>query len=360
MLHMYSARCPRPLIWLLPVVLAGCQSLQRNAAPVEPPVQAPVATHTFTFDPDRDDVVGEVQVTRAAEEDTLSDIARRFNIGYEEIVRANPGVDPWLPHGGTRIVLPTRFVLPAAPRKGVVINLAALRLYYFPPRKEGEPQTVVTHPIGVGMVGWSTPEGSTKVIGKTVNPVWYPPASVRKEHREDGDPLPAKVAPGPDNPLGKYAMKLGWKSYFIHGTNQPYGVGMRASHGCIRMYPEDIALLFDDIPVGTPVTVVNQPLVYGWRGDELFLQPFPAFEDDDRQHVGAEHDLLAAALDSAQKRVEARRANVDRQLVTELAQHPRGISTPISGKRVTLDSYILRARHVENRLPSQSTWDGVE
>ena len=174
-------------------------------------------------------------------EDTLPDIARRFNLGYEEIARANPGVDPWVPGEGREIVLPTQFVLPAAPREGLVINLAQLRVFYFPKVKEGEPQTVITHPIGIGKVGWQTPEGSTKVTGKRTNPTWFPPASVRKEHKEAGDPLPSKVPPGPDNPLGAHMMTLGWPSYLIHGTNKPYGVGLRSSHGCIRFYPEDIA-----------------------------------------------------------------------------------------------------------------------
>ena len=239
----------------LGLALAGCQSIPRVQEPVVEPtppppvIQSPLATHQFQFDPANDAVVGELQVTKVEGEDTFSDIARRFNLGYEELVRANPGIDPWLPGEGREIVLPTQYVLPNAPHEGLVINLAQLRVFYFPKVAEGEPVTVITHPIGIGKVGWSTPEGSTKVIGKTKNPTWFPPASVRKEHREAGDPLPSKVPPGPDNPLGTHMMTLGWPSYLIHGTNKPYGVGMRSSHGCIRFYPEDIAQLYDDIPV---------------------------------------------------------------------------------------------------------------
>ena len=213
--------------------LAGCQLIQRK--PEEPPppppppaIHDPVATHLFTLDSADDEVVGELQVTKVMGEDTLPDIARRFNLGYEEIARANPGVDAWVPGEGREIVLPTQSVLPDAPREGLVINLAQLRVFYFPKVKDGEPQTVITHPIGIGKVGWQTPEGTTKVTGKRTNPTWFPPASVRKEHKEAGDPLPSKVPPGPDNPLGAYMMTLAWPSYLIHGTNKPYGVGLRS------------------------------------------------------------------------------------------------------------------------------------
>jgi L,D-transpeptidase ErfK/SrfK len=302
-------------------------------------------------------VVGEVQRVVASEEDTLSDIARRFNLGYEEVVRANPGVDPWLPRAGTEIVLPTRYVLPDAPREGVVINLAALRLYYFPPRAEGEPQTVVTHPIGIGRVGWRTPEGTTKVVAKRKDPTWYVPASVRREHAAAGDPLPAQVPPGPDNPLGRHSMRLGWPSYLIHGTNNPYGVGLRNSHGCVRMYPEDIALLFEAVPIGTKVTVVNQPLLYGWSGGQLYLQALPALEDDKRDHRAGDEALLAAALS---ERGGEGVAGVERALIEGLIADPRGIAVPVSHADLTLEGYLAHAPRVENRLPLQATWDGVD
>ncbi len=231
--------------------LAGCSIFvpqpQAPPPPPEPPkpqYAEPLATHTFPFDPQTTAVVGTLQVTIATHEDTLPDIARRFNLGYDEVVRANPGVDPWLPGEGTRIVLPTQFVLPDAPREGLVVNLAALRIYYFPKPAKGEQRVVVTLPIGIGKVGWATPEGATKIVSKRKDPVWTPPASVRKEHAAEGDILPARVPAGPDNPLGAFAMNLGWPSYLMHGTNKPAGVGMRASHGCIRLYPEDIATLF--------------------------------------------------------------------------------------------------------------------
>jgi L,D-transpeptidase ErfK/SrfK len=344
----------------------GCQMLRPHepappAPAPEPVVQAPLATHQFQFDPAKDEVVGELQVTRVQGEDTLPDIARRFNLGYEEIVRANPGVDPWLPGEGREIVLPTQYVLPAAPREGLVINLAQLRVYYFPKAKEGELQTVITHPIGIGKIGWSTPEGVTKVTGKRTNPTWFPPASVRKEHAENGDPLPAKVPPGPDNPLGTHMMTLGWPSYLIHGTNKPYGVGLRSSHGCIRFYPEDIAQLYDEIPLGTKVTVVNQPFVFGWHGDAMYVQAFPIMEDDQRDHPQAAETLLNAAIsDEMWLKVKQHGAAIDLEAVNAMMAQPRGIAVPVSKRSVTVEALIANARHVENRVPEGSNWNGKD
>jgi len=350
----------------LALSLAGCQLIQRK--PEEPPppppppaIHDPVATHQFTIGSADDEVVGELQVTKVMGEDTLPDIARRFNLGYEEIARANPGVDPWVPGEGREIVLPTQFVLPAAAREGLVINLAQLRVFYFPKVKEGEPQTVITHPIGIGKVGWQTPEGTTKVTGKRTNPTWFPPASVRKEHREAGDPLPSKVPPGPDNPLGAYMMTLGWPSYLIHGTNKPYGVGLRSSHGCMRFYPEDIAELYDKIPVGTKVTVVNQPFVFGWHDGALYVQAFPVMEDDEREHPKAADTLLNAAIsDEMWQKVKYHGAAVDLELVNGLVAAPRGIALPVSKSKMTVDGYITAARHVENRVPAGANWNGSE
>ena len=226
-------------------------------------VPEPVPTHRFEIDATTD-IVGVVQKTLATKEDTLTDIARRFNVGYEEIVRANPGVDPWLPGENREIVIPSQFILPNAPREGIVINAAAMRLFYYPKVKKGEPQVVHTYPIGIGKVGWKTPEGTTKIARRQKDPTWRPTAAIIKEHREErGEKLDPVVGPGPDNPLGRFAFYLGWPTYMIHGTNKPAGVGLRSSHGCIRLYPEDIAQLFEMAPVGTQVRVVNQPFLFG-------------------------------------------------------------------------------------------------
>ena len=285
-----TVRCCCSSITVIAVVLlAGCASAPAPRLPAHeidlptvPVGQLSVraqASHRFTL-AGGDSVVGSVVVTLAADDDTLPDIARRFDVGYEEIVRANPGVDPWLPGRGREIVVPTAFVLPDAPMEGVVVNIAAMRLYYFPPVAKGSPRVVITHPIGIGKVGWKTPEGTTRIVAKQRDPVWIPPDSVRKEHLENGDPLPARVPAGPDNPLGAHLFRLSWPTYLIHGTNKPYGVGMRSSHGCLRLYPEDIRALFDTIPVGTKVQVVNQATVLGWRGGVAYVQAFGRFEDD--------------------------------------------------------------------------------
>jgi L,D-transpeptidase ErfK/SrfK len=233
--------------------------------------------------PQQDEVFGEDQVVAARYEDTFVALARTYNVGYEALRRANPGVDPWLPGEGTKVVIPTRFVLPRAPHRGIVVNVAELRLYYFPAdaatSPEGTPvgsRRVITHPISIGKMDWSTPLGTTSITSKVLNPPWTPPQSIRAEHEADNNPLPRVVPPGPDNPLGKHALRLGLAGgYLIHGTNKPSGVGMRVTHGCIRMFPEDIEALFKTVPVGTPVTIVNQPYKLGWTADGLYLEAHP-------------------------------------------------------------------------------------
>jgi L,D-transpeptidase ErfK/SrfK len=345
------------------LALGGCSLFTPRqeevpVAPLEPELLAPVATHTFPFDPESTGVVGQLQVTVAREEDTFADIARRFNLGYEELVRANPGVDPWLPGEGTKIVLPTQFVLPDAKPDGIVVNVAALRLFYFPkPDKDGQ-RVVTTYPIGIGKIGWATPLGRTKVVSKRKDPWWTPPASVRKEHAAEGDPLPARVPPGPDNPLGNRAMNLGWPSYLIHGTNKPAGVGLRASHGCIRMYPEDVVVIFDQVPVGTRVTVVNQPLLHRWQGDELYLQSYPPFEDHKSDVDKRRAALLAEAGDASS--AEGTTPLFDVELAASVIDEARGIAVPVSSAGMSFEDFLAGARLVQNTLPEGSNWDGVD
>jgi L,D-transpeptidase ErfK/SrfK len=237
---------------------------------------------TYQLPPGPDAVIGEVQEAIAQHEDTLLDIGRRYGVGYEEIVAANPGVDPWLPGAGTRVLIPSRFIIPDGPREGIVVSLAEHRLYYFPPAKAGETAVVVTYPISIGRMDWKTPLGTTRIVNKRKNPIWYPPESVRREHEADGRPLPKAVPAGPDNPLGEYAMRLGIPggAYLIHGTNRPAGVGMQVTHGCIRMYPEDIEQFFQIVPVNTVVRMIDQRYKMGWRGDELYIEVHAPLEGD--------------------------------------------------------------------------------
>ncbi len=349
------------------LLIAGCSLLGewRHPAPPAPPappaapaLPAPVANERFELDPGQD-VVGVVQVVTATKDDTLTDIARRFNVGYEEIVRANPKVDPWLPGEGREIVVPSQFILPDAPRTGLVINIAAMRIFYYPPVRRGEGPVVLTHPIGIGKVGWRTPEGVTRIVRRQQDPTWRVPVSVRKEHHENGEDLDPVIGPGPDNPLGRYAFYLQWPSYLIHGTNKPAGVGLRSSHGCIRLYPEDIAQLFAMVPLGTQVRVVNQPFVFGWRDGQLYMQPFGVLEDDTRDWTKAERRLLSKSLATTlQQQLQAHETQVDWTLVSALARAPRGVPVPITDSEATVEQILAAAPRVQNVLPEGSTWDG--
>jgi L,D-transpeptidase ErfK/SrfK len=325
-----------------------------------PALPEPVPTHRFEIDATTD-VVGVVQKTQATKEDTLTDIARRFNVGYEEIVRANPGVDPWLPGEGREIVIPSQFILPNAPREGVVINAAAMRLFYYPKVKKGEPQIVHTYPIGIGKVGWKTPEGTTKIVRRQKDPTWRPTASIIKEHlKERGEKLEKVIGPGPENPLGRHAFYLGWPSYMIHGTNKPSGVGLRSSHGCIRLYPEDIAQLFELAPVGTPVRVVNQPFVFGWHVGSLHIQAYGVLEDDTRDWKKAQVKLLKKDVaERIQKELAARNEKIDWEAVTQLTHEPRGIPVSISGGPDSLSQIVSTATLVQNKVAPGATWDGI-
>jgi L,D-transpeptidase ErfK/SrfK len=350
--------------------IAGCSLFRTAPPPPPPPAQVvpppkpelpkPSATHRFELPEDGGDVVGYVQKTVVGKEDTLPDIARRFDVGYEELLLANPGVDPWLPGVGREVVVPTQFILPAAPHEGVVVNVAAMRIFYYQPHKKGEPQVVFTHPIGIGKVGWKTPEGTTKIISREKDPVWVVPKSVRDEHQEDGEKLPAVVPAGPDNPLGQYAFHLGWPSYLIHGTNKPYGVGMRSSHGCMRLYPEDIAVFFNMIPIGTKVTVVNQPYLFGWRDGTLYLQAYAVLDDDSRDWNKNRQRLLAKLLSpKLRKRISDHESEIDWQRVGDLAHEPRGIPVPITGDHEGVDDVIGQSLLVQDVIPTGSNWDGT-
>ena len=272
---------------------------------------SPAISATYDLPPEGEDVIGSVSTVIATFDDTLVDLARRHGVGYEDIVRANPDVNVWVPGDGTEIVIPTRYVLPAGPRRGIVLNLAEYRLYYYPEAADGETPVVMTFPISIGRMDWETPLGNTSVVAKVVNPSWYPPQSIRDEHAADGDPLPRIVPPGPDNPLGKHAMRLGLPGYLIHGTNRPAGVGMRVTHGCLRMFPENIEELFPLVDVKTPVRIVNEPVKMGWSGDTLVMEVHPVLESapaktvDEPVEPDAVVDTSAEAVEGEQESGEA-------------------------------------------------------
>ncbi len=263
-------------------------------------VAAPCQATVYRLASSTDMVVGDDTTVTTVYEDTLYDLARQFSLGSEELIRVNPDVDPWLPGAGKQLIIPGRHILPPGPREGIVVNLPEHRLYYYPPRTHGGPIQVITYPVSIGKMDWHTPIGLTHVIGKQKDPVWFPPASVRKEHAQAGDPLPVRVPPGPDNPLGAYAMRLaaGGGTYMIHGTNNPIAVGLAVTHGCIRMYPDDVAELFPLIPIGTPVYLINVPVKVAWVDGELLLEAHPPV-DAEGQSFEPDVDQFAELLRTA-------------------------------------------------------------
>jgi L,D-transpeptidase ErfK/SrfK len=237
-----------------------------------------VEKNYFLVDKD-ENVIGQLASIRLGRDDTLPDIARHFSLGINTVHAANPGVDIWAPQAGERIVLPMRFVLPDARRNsnGIVINLAAMRLFYF--KKGGNLQAVSTFPVGIGTSDKPTPMGRMYITRKKSHPTWHVPASIAAAHRKKGDPLPQSVPPGPLNPLGDYALYLSESGYLVHGTNKPASIGLRATNGCIRLYPEDIKQLFRITPVKTPVRIVNQPYLVGRWDGLVYLEAHTPFEE---------------------------------------------------------------------------------
>ncbi|MFQ3786728.1 L,D-transpeptidase family protein [Halomonas sp. A29] len=269
--------------------------------------------------PERGDVVGEDYIVEAQGGETLLDIARAHNVGYEEIRRANPDVSVWLPGEGTEVLIPGRFILPPVEREGMVINVAELRLYYYPPTREGETPRVETYPIGIGREGFDTPLGKTKTTMRLKDPAWYPPRSVREEAAARGETAPAVVPPGPDNPLGRHAILLDIPGYLIHGTNQPDGVGMRASRGCVRMFPEDIESIFDRVPVGMQVHLINQPIKAGWDGDTPYVQAYQALEEQEAGMAALMETLAMLERDEEEPTVP-----LNYEMLRELLENPTG------------------------------------
>ncbi len=271
--------------------------------------------------------IGQMQEVTASYEDTLVHIGREYGVGFVEMRAANPSVDPWLPGSGTDIIIPTLNILPDAVHEGVVINLAEMRLYYY---KTPNSQPL-TFPIGIGRDGLKTPLGITSVVRKKDAPTWTPTDRMRKE-----DPtLPISVPPGPDNPMGSHALYLGFPTIAIHGTNKPYGIGRRVSSGCIRMFPEDITQIFDMAPVGTKVTVVDQPIKAAWIDNRLFLEVHPTQEQAAiMEHEGTVPDYQLSERDlSYIMRVAGKDVkNLDWQKIRKVVKERKGYPIPIATK----------------------------
>jgi L,D-transpeptidase ErfK/SrfK len=288
----------------------------------------------FALAPDQDSIGAPAQM-QAEQQDTLPDIARQHHLGFDEIIAANPGVDVWLPGKGTTIRLPGQHLLPMAPRTGIVINLPDGRLYYFRTDQHGR-RVVETDPISVGKMDWKTPLGTTTIVKKEKRPTWYPPKSVRDTHlKEDGDILPAAIPPGPDNPLGDYAMRLGIPggAYLIHGTNKPVGVGMQITHGCIRLYPEDIETLFGEVPPGMAVRIVNQRIKAGWIDGALYIEVHRPLDGVDPKDV----EDLTSLTRSIVAATSQRRVVIDWGAAERVFQEANGIPT-----RISIDRWVER------------------
>lgn len=276
---------------------------------------------SYQYDSDHT-LIGHLQTTAVQTTDTLIDIAREFALGYEEIVQANPDLDPWLPGEGSQVILPNQFILPYPEFQGIFINLAEMRLYYYPPVAANDVRMVATYPISIGREEWRTPVSSAEIIDKLVNPSWYPPKSVRIEHAQMGDPLPRVVPPGDDNPLGQYALQLNLPGYFIHGTNRPEGIGMRVTHGCIRMRPEDISDLFSQIPRGTKVTIGFMPHKVALVDGVIYFEA----------HQGGykEKSYMADSLITVSKLSKRQNIAVDWERMLRVAKRGRGVPLPLN------------------------------
>lgn len=308
-------------------LLSGCQSFPGFFA-AEPGIEAPVPAkitaieaHKFNLATGQK-MVGTLAAVNTQENDTLSDIARHYGLGFNDVAIANPSISPWTPEPGSRVLLPLQFIMPDAPHKGIVLNLANMRMFFYPKK---EPRKLYTYPIGIGREGWSTPMGLTRIAVKTPNPSWHVPASIKREHALKGDKMPNVIPPGPDNPLGYYAMRLAIPGYLIHGTNKPYGIGMQVSHGCVQLYPEDIEVLFKKTSVGTPVRIVHQPYLAAWDNGMLYLEahePLPKWAGR-KQHFKKQL-LKKLKKISAKKSVE-----IDWTKVDSILSRADGIPTPI-------------------------------
>jgi L,D-transpeptidase ErfK/SrfK len=303
-------------------------------------VALPAWATTFEIEDGQPLVFGTNEHYTTKYEDTFTDIARRYSLGWDEIARANPGIDQWVPGAGKDLLIPGMRILPDVPQEGIVINLPEHRLYYFPKVKKGQKRVVITYPVSIGKMDWKTPLGVTKIINKQKNPSWYPPDSVRKEHAANGEKLPAVVGPGPDNPLGAYAMRLNITpgAYLIHGTNNPLAVGMAVTHGCMRMYPEDIEALFPQVPVGTPVRIINEPVKTAFVNGELLVEAHPPV-DAEGQVYEPDLDTFSQLLD---KSLGSATAAIHWDFAREALQKADGMPTVV-GLEADLDPQVQTA-----------------
>lgn len=323
------------------VSLSGCAATKSVQKPAEPfPRHPETEIERNRFPVARgEDVIGRLAILRLETGDTLPDIARHFSLGINAISTANPGVDVWVPKAGERVLLPLGFILPDTPRKGIVVNLATMRLFQY--KEDGTSLVVTTYPIGIGTDERPTPTGQMYVARKAARPTWHVPASIAEDHRKKGDILPKAVPPGPENPLGEYALYLSKSGYLMHGTNKPASIGLTATNGCLRLYPENVKTLFDDTPVKTPVLIINQPYLIGQRDGVLYLEAHAPPEAS-----GAlESEKLHKKLRTIEKKA---RRTLDWKKVKEVQSEARGIPVPIFELRQGSQKEVAKPVEVEH------------
>ena len=281
--------------------------------------------HAFTIPtPRREEpvatVIGSPTIVTVLQGDTLLDIGRWYDVGYEEMAAANPGIDMWIPRAGTQVTVPTAFVLPCCTYQGVVINVPELRVYYFRPGPRAGTTSVLTFPAGLGRDDFKSPRGRFRVVGKTVDPTWTVPERIRREHiREQGDARRSIPGGAADNPLGHYRLELDRSLYRIHGTAKPWGIGMQVTHGCVQLYPEDIEYLFPLVPIGTPVEFTYQPVKFGQRDGVTYVEVHPDI-------YGTNRDPFAAAMRAAQ----TQRLPADRDAIRRATTAATGVPQPVN------------------------------
>ena len=331
----WSVACHFLMLSVCILFLHGCSVTGNAFRGLEPDS---VKENYFLVD-NADDVLGRLAIISLNGGDTLPDIARHFSLGINTVSAANPEVDVWVPRAGESIVLPLSFILPEARRKGIVINLAAMRLFYF--KSNGSTHAVSTYPIGVGTDERPTPEGGMYITRKQYRPTWHVPASIAADHDKKGDRLPAQVPPGPLNPLGEYALYLSASGYLVHGTNKPASIGLRATNGCIRLYPEDIKRLFDATPVKTPVNIVNQPYLVGRRDGIVYLEAHAPLDESGT----VELKKIYAKL----KKIEQKTGHaLDWYKIKKMVAEARGIPVAVSAidpRSATAGAEAIRVRH---------------
>ena len=275
------------------------------------------------FSSQEEELLGNLSYYKIKNNDNLIEIARKNNLSFPEIMIANPKIDdPWMLNEGEIIILPKRHILPDSKKEGIVVNKGDLRVYFY-----GEDSKILSYPIGIGRGDWETPTGSTKITGKKKNPYWTVPKSILEEEPH----WPKVVKPGPENPLGTRAIYLSMTGYLLHGTNKPWGVGMKVSHGCIRLFPENIEELFDYVRVGQKVEIVDQPVKAGWYGGVLYLEvhTMHPYGLEENQDLKPNIRLLPKAASIIQSKAGVYIGRVNWKNVTKIVKKASGIPEAI-------------------------------